>query len=643
MGTPDANSPDRTHTAPAAGTRTMGVGAVPADTATYSPATPAALPTPPHDRTTPFGPPGFDLLGKISEGGMGVVHMARDRAVGRVVALKVLKLNVFDARTARVRFTREVRAMARIEHPNLVPVYQSGEYNGVPYFTMKYMPGGTLGGARSGGPLPPQRAAELLRAIADGVAAMHACGILHRDLKPSNVLLDEHGTPHVADFGLVKWTDEDDHTQTGARNGTPQYMSPEQVAGRSRKLTAACDVWALGVIGYELVCGRRPFEHDDREDLYRAITHDRPADPAEVAPDVPAPLAAVLLACLAKDPLARYPSARELVADLDRFLSGQSVNATSPETVSLPPPPRRRTFLKAAAGVLGLGAAGGLTAAFLLARKDDGTSPPSKTFAERVRERFAAGAAVELIGPTGRPEWSEAVPAESLVERPAVDDTFTLAPNLGSAKPHANGWLDLFAHPLPGPFRFEAEVCYRVIDDADAVYAGVYLGRRLWDAAGGVRWQTAAAVLHKPRRGPVDPEVVGVCVSANPVREDMTPSFYSLPCRPPRFAADSPTTDRWVKLAITLGDGDVLAGECDGWPLKPQAARNGRPRWKGFEAEVAATERQTLRPPEEPPPPVPAFAAEPSLFGPAVGVFVWNATVSVRSARLVPLTPGDPS
>ncbi len=633
---PDANSQDRTHTAPAAGTRTMGVGLVPADTATYSPDSPAALPTPLPDRTTPFGPPGFDLLGKISEGGMGVVLKARDLAVGRVVALKVLKLNAFDERAARVRFTREVRAMARIEHPNLVPVYQSGEYNGVPYFTMKYMPGGTLGVVRAGGPLSPQRAAELLRAIADGVAAMHACHILHRDLKPSNVLLDEHGTPHVADFGLVKWTDEDDHTQTGARNGTPQYMSPEQVAGRSRKLTAACDVWALGVIGYELVCGKRPFEQEDREDLYRAITHDRPADPCEVVPDVPAPLAAVLLACLAKDPLARYPSARELVADLDRFLAGESVNATSPETVSLPPPPRRRTFLKVTAGVLGLGAAGGL-GAYLFTRKTP--PPPPLTFAEQVLADLLRGEKVDLLNAEGLPRWHAVYPEAGLVLTADEAGGVRVTRNKNQGRPFPVTYLDLFPEPLPPGYRLEME--WELTSKLEPnTCVSVCVGRRSWATANG-DWQTGVAVTCTPARPgkPPRPELFKLEVLADPPpvlrRGDTVTSPQEAFTRPPPPTAGLVTlavevTANGFAIAAPPGLGGVITGKAPA-PLKVADARQMLAKLVGVNPIIG-------RPPDTASD-LPDVNATPDPFAGGLGVYLRAADVVVRSARLIPFPP----
>jgi hypothetical protein len=627
---PDADADTRT-SAPVPDTRTF----VPPDvagtpTVTHPPHSTPQLPlTPFADRTTPFGPPGFDLLGKIAEGGMGVVYQARDRAFGRVVALKAVKLTAFNEHEARQRFTREVRAMAGVEHPNLVPVYQSGEHNGVPYFTMKYMPGGTLAAVRKAAPLAAERVVKLLRAIAGGVAAMHAKGYLHRDLKPSNVLLDDAGTPHVADFGLVKWADQDEHTLTGVRNGTPQYMSPEQVAGRSSKLTAACDVWALGVIGYELACGRRPFDHDDHEDLYRAITHDPVPDPRRFAPDLSGPLADVLLACLCKDPLGRYPTAGHLAADLDRLTAGQPVQATELLTLTKQHRPTRRRWLTAVGGAFGVAAAGGVAAAvYHFTRKP---APPEPTFAEAVLAKLEAGEPADLIGDTGGPQWKQVFPADSL----SVTDPLTVAPNPVAAQPFNSGWLDLFATPIPRPFRFEAEVRFMATPDPKVAFVGVYVGRRLWEAAGGVVWHTAAILRHSPSMGAGGP-AAELVMYADPVKDPLLNTAYSLAeCGSPLAA---PPADGWVRLAVELR-GDKLTAECHGARAEPRRAENGPALHAGFKRRVER-KLNTAKGLNPQPVPVPDFAAEPSLFGPALGVFVCNATADVRSARLVPL-PGD--
>ncbi|MBA4066459.1 MAG: hypothetical protein C0501_22655 [Isosphaera sp.] len=282
--------------------------------------------------------PGYELLGVLGRGAMGEVFKARQVGLNRVVALKVVLSGPYADPTAKTRFLIEAEAAAAVDHPNVVRVYESGEHDGIPYLAMEYLPGGTLGERlKTSGRLPPADAAALLAGVARGVAAAHALGIVHRDLKPANILFaggdtaDGEATtpefgpvPKVADFGIAKRGGVD-LTGTVAVLGTPAYMAPEQARGDAKFVSAAADVWALGVILYECLHGERPFRAPDIDVLLAQI---RTADPAvpSTATGVPRELDLICRKCLEKEPKDRYPTAADLVADLERFLRGDPVS-----------------------------------------------------------------------------------------------------------------------------------------------------------------------------------------------------------------------------------------------------------------------------------------------------------------------------
>ncbi|MDY3558871.1 serine/threonine-protein kinase [Gemmata sp. JC673] len=274
--------------------------------------------------------PGYEVAGELGRGGMGVVYRARHRRLNRTVALKVLTDAGLNDPAARSRFLTEAEAVARLQHPHIVQVYEFGEHAGRPYLAMEFADGGSLAEHLARGrTFPPARAAELVARVADAVAAAHAKGVIHRDLKPSNILLGgEPGdpAPKVADFGIAR-VGRSEMTATGELLGTPSYMAPEQAAGRHRDIGTYTDVHGLGAILYELLTGRPPFLGDTVVDTLQRVVRDRPRPPRALARGVPRDLETICLKCLEKAPGDRYPTADAVAADLRAYLCGGTISA----------------------------------------------------------------------------------------------------------------------------------------------------------------------------------------------------------------------------------------------------------------------------------------------------------------------------
>ena len=287
--------------------------------------------TAPPEAPRPATVPGYDIVGELGRGGMGVVYRARQVGLDRAVALKMILAGAHAGPEQRARFRTEAAAIARLRHPHIVQVYHVGECDGNLFFAMELVEGGSLAAAADE-PWDPWDAADLVEKLARAVHAVHDEGVVHRDLKPQNVLLDADGEPKVVDFGLAKLAggDRTEATVTGAVLGTPGYMAPEQAEGRTRGVGPHTDVYALGAILYHLLTGRPPFQGETPLSTIRQIVSDDPVPPRERRPDVPADLDAVCLKCLAKDPEERYPSARALANDLRRALDGEPVTARPP-------------------------------------------------------------------------------------------------------------------------------------------------------------------------------------------------------------------------------------------------------------------------------------------------------------------------
>jgi serine/threonine-protein kinase len=331
--------------------------------------------------------PGYQILGQIGRGGMGVVYQARQFKPNRLVALKMVVDGRFASERDLIRFANEAEIVAALEHPNIVPVLEVGQHEGLHYFSMPLLTGGSLATSL---PKPASDLQAAVRLVADVAAAVHHAherGILHRDLKPANILLDDEGRPHVTDFGLGKRV-RDGHglTEPGAIMGSPGYMAPEQATGDPAAVTTASDVYGLGAILYALLTGRAPFEGDSAYETIARLREQPPEPPSRINRSVPRPLEQVCLVCLEKDPARRYPTASALAADLRRWLAGDPVMAQR-EPISERARRwvrRRRTALAAAAAALLFATAGLAVVLAVQARANRDLSAAN----ERERARF---------------------------------------------------------------------------------------------------------------------------------------------------------------------------------------------------------------------------------------------------------------
>ena len=270
----------------------------------------------------------YELHEEIGRGGMGVVYRATQKSLGRTVALKMLLRRDLASAADLARFRSEAEAAARLDHPGIVSIFEVGECDGHPFYSMQFVEGTTLARRLAAGRMPSREAAALLAKVADAVQAAHDRGVLHRDLKPSNILIDAVGEPHVSDFGLAKRLEGDASvTHTGAILGTPCYMSPEQAAGSRGDVGPTSDVWSLGAILYQMLTGRPPFQAATPMDTLLAVLESDPPVPRSLERGVDRDLEMIALKSLQKPQDLRYASAADLAADLRSFLAGEPVAA----------------------------------------------------------------------------------------------------------------------------------------------------------------------------------------------------------------------------------------------------------------------------------------------------------------------------
>jgi serine/threonine protein kinase/Flp pilus assembly protein TadD len=279
---------------------------------------------------------GHEVLGVLGRGAMGVVYKARQVALNRLVALKMILAGSQASPEDRDRFRDEAWAVARLQHPNIVQIHDIGEQDGLPFLTLEFVPGGSLADRLRQTTLAPREAAELVETLARAVHVAHQRGIVHRDLKPANVLLTADGVPKITDFGLAKFIGADSilthqegagHTQTGAIIGTPSYMAPEQASGQPKEIGPPADIHALGAILYEVLTGRPPFRGAGILETLEQVRNQDPLPPRRLKPSLPRDLETICLKCLHKTPAQRYTSALALADDLRRFVNYEPIQA----------------------------------------------------------------------------------------------------------------------------------------------------------------------------------------------------------------------------------------------------------------------------------------------------------------------------
>lgn len=272
--------------------------------------------------------PGYEVLAVLGRGGHGIVYRVRHLQLKRVAALKMLLTGQYATPAELARFMREAEAIAALQHPNIVQIYDIGEVDGRPYFTMELVGGGSLAQKLGGVPQPAREAASITEALANAIHTAHRAGIIHRDVKPANILLTADGTPKITDFGLARFFEgQPDVTLGPAKVGTPSYMAPEQVIGEPGTVGPSADIYALGATLYELLTGRPPFRADSSSETERQVLTQEPAPPSRLNARVARDLETICLKCLQKEPSRRYESAAALADDLERFWEDRPIRA----------------------------------------------------------------------------------------------------------------------------------------------------------------------------------------------------------------------------------------------------------------------------------------------------------------------------
>jgi serine/threonine protein kinase len=447
------------------------------------------------------GVTGYELLEELGRGGMGVVYRAKQRALNRLVALKMVLAGAHAQIRDLVRFRSEAEVVAQLQHPNIVQIFEIGEQNGRPYLALELVTGGTLQKKIAGTPQPTRASAHLVELLARAIHFAHLRGVVHRDLKPGNVLLAVpldagssiidpdgaqvaalYGVPKVTDFGLAKRLEDDNQqTQSGDILGTPSYMAPEQAGGQSFAAGPATDVYALGAILYELLTGRPPFKGSTTFETIQQVRNEDPVAPSRLRPRLPKDLERICLKCLAKDPRRRYASALELAADLRRHLNGESVYARSAPPVERllrwarrnPVPTGLLLAVVFGAG-LGFWHLSELSRALVRTTALEGAVQQAETINEVNRYYGRVAAHLQRAGVQGDSNW-ESMPGERTMPPPA-----TLTIDLGqqiSARSESGMQVRLYSdYPFknrlsrPPPDEFEREALQQLRSDPKQPY-----------------------------------------------------------------------------------------------------------------------------------------------------------------------------
>ncbi len=454
----------------------------------------------------------YELLEEIASGGMGVVFKARQKSLNRVVALKTIRPTALRPGDSAIqRFRIEAEAVARLDHPNIVPIFEMGELAGYPFLSLKLIEGGDLEQHISRFKADPRATAVLMAQVARAVHYAHLRGILHRDLKPSNILVNRRGQPYVTDFGLARCLESDsDLTHTGLILGTPSYMAPEQVSGPRNEVTMAADVYGLGAVLYTLISGRPPFQADTVYETLHHVREKEPVPPGMSDKAVNRDLEAICLKCLEKDPARRYATSELLALDLEHWVEGGPIAARPAGSVERAWRWYRRNRLVARlwAGVAALFLAvpimtvllflrqrGLADEAFSAAQKERGARLLADARAEDIRWRLVRMNVANGVRLMEQGDTTGALPwfAEALIfdrDDPAAASTHRL--RLGTLLNQCPGLDGLFAHTRPILWATLDPVGHRL---ATASADGT---ARVWDLDSG---ETIAVLPHD---GPVN-------------------------------------------------------------------------------------------------------------------------------------------
>jgi serine/threonine-protein kinase len=404
---------------------------------------------------------------RIGHGGMGEVFRATQRGTDRVVAVKLLHPGNEAEERQRKRFELEAQALGRLEHSGIVRVFEVGEESGRPYYSMEYVPGGTVAGRiRHGPPLDATAGAGIVATVARAVDAAHRAGVLHRDIKPSNILLGPDGSPKVSDFGLALFMDRADRmTRTGALLGTPPYMPPEQAFGE-KGLGPTADVYGLGATLYEILTGKPPYEGSLPE-VVRKVDRDPVVPPRKLVPELHPDLEAVCLKCLEKNPRDRYPSAAALADDLDRWGRGEgtTVRPAGPARKTLRWAARHKVWVAAAVTVL----FAGLAAYYFLVVLD------AKNESDR---KLVRKETTTVVPATGKPVWWEWKFGDTELGESIVKD--------GTSGFQTGGpsMLAVYDDPKSDTFTLTMELRHCSSFDNSLSFVGFFLGYEEFDAEG---------------------------------------------------------------------------------------------------------------------------------------------------------------
>ena len=496
----------------------------------------------------------YELLEEVARGGMGTVFKARQTTLNRIVALKLISAGVLASPDAVKRFNTEAAAAARLDHPNIVPIYEIGEHECQPYFSMAFIDGPTLGQALGGRPMPARRAAQLLITVARAVQFAHQHGVLHRDLKPGNILLDAQGEPHLTDFGLARVIQQDSVlTHTNVVMGTPAYMSPEQARGDAQGVTTAVDVYGLGAVLYEALTGTPPFGGGTSLATIRQVLEQEPRRPSIFNAEVDRDLETICLKCLEKEPGRRYGSAEAFLEELERWLRREPILARpSSPWEKIGKWVRRKPALAAASG----------TALLLLLIVAIG-SPIAVVRIRRAQERSEQNLYVAGVR----------LASQALEEHDLVGARLRLQGMLNSPKQRAmRGWewrylmSQCHGDELATIGRHEAGIAAVVFspDDQTVIAIGEDGVVKLWDVMTGKEagsWQAHTNLLHHRR------DMTGHSLALSPDGLTLATGgadgqihLWDLASR--QRVAQMGSLSGWVNGLAFSRDGRMLAGGC---------------------------------------------------------------------------------